>query len=272
MLIVADTHNFESLKKILDNFDNLISLGDIQAVDFDELSKNKELYSKCWKAFMNKNFNEISKEDKKWFKELNIEGWKKQIEQIKDSKKNFTLCLGNSDLRMIQFFPECKKILESSEDKKFQVISKPKLVQYNNHQILFIPYSDEKLNVTKLINNLTNKKLFILTHCPCFKEHKKEYYVNNYKMLLEINKIFSGEIYFIHGHVHPEKSFKYCLEEFPNTTFLSIKATESEKGIGVENELLEIESMKLFDLNKKEKNFSKLNKEYLNKEHWNSFN
>ena len=52
--IIGDTHNTKWLKKILDKYDNIISLGDIAAVDTKEYNKHKEWYSPTWKYFSGK--------------------------------------------------------------------------------------------------------------------------------------------------------------------------------------------------------------------------
>lgn len=271
MKVLGDTHNFDSLRKVLLNFDNIISLGDIQAVELKEFLKKRKKYSLCWKAFMNKDFSNINEKDKEWFRKFNIEGWKKQINEIKNSNKKFTLCLGNSDLRMIEFFTECDELLKNAENKLFTVIRTPILKQFQDYQILFLPYSDKKLNINKLIKKFSDKKLFVLTHCPCFKEHKKKYYVNNYELLKDISKNYTKNIFFLHGHVHPEKSFKYFLKDFKNVTLLSPKANESNNGIGINNELFDLKSMKLTNLSGKKTKFYPLKKEYFEKDHWNKY-
>lgn len=71
--IIADTHNVPSLEKILKKLDNVISLGDIAAVDTKEYFSNVKRYSSSWKGYK-KNLPEFSLEDREWFEDLNRDG------------------------------------------------------------------------------------------------------------------------------------------------------------------------------------------------------
>jgi len=80
--IVGDTHDTPQLSRLLSTFNNLISLGDISAVDTKEYLSDPKLYSRVWKAYTHNDFSTTSKEEKEWFDRLNTTGFKKQIQNI----------------------------------------------------------------------------------------------------------------------------------------------------------------------------------------------
>ncbi len=265
--IVGDTHNFDSLKIVLSKFNNIISLGDIAAVDKKEYFNNITKYSRAWREVSkNKITNKL---DAQWFSKLSIEGWKKQINQINNSGKNFTLCLGNSDLRMLEFFKECQK-----QKKNFAIIKKPTLKKFNKIRIIILPYKDNRYKIKKIIKNLKKEyPLFVIAHCPAFKNHHKKYYENHYQAIKQIKESYGKSFTYIHGHVHPKESYKYYLE---GIKVLAPKANESLNGIGIENHIIMINTntgeIKLIDsISLKTKKFKKLPKKYLKSDHWNDF-
>jgi hypothetical protein len=277
--LVGDTHNIESLKNVLNKFDDIISLGDIGAAVPKEIFLNDYLkkYRKVWKYFSKKEID-VSEEEIAWFKKLNIESWKKQIDNIKESNKNFLLSFGNSDIAMTSFFTECEDYICKNIDLKFKVIRQPEIIFLNNVQIIILPFQKENITIRELIDKIDyNKKIFILSHCPALQNVKKEYYVNNYKFLKEISNKYTKNITFIHGHMHPSNSYKYSIEGLPNVNILTPKAEENFNGFGINNHLIKINTIsgeiKLIDsTTDKEMEFQKLPKEYLqNEDHWNEF-
>jgi hypothetical protein len=278
--IAGDCHNFDSLKKLIYNYENLILLGDIGAtVEKKEFYNNMNNYGKAWKAFAKQDFSEISEETKKWFEKINIHGWIKQLDQIKDSQKSLIINMGNADLAMISFFPECAEYLKEIEKQvKLEMIKKPFIKIFENIQIFFLPYSHEAYEIKNIIPFIDkNKPLFILAHCPAFKFSKKPYYMNHYKVLESISKVYNNKLYYIHGHMHPNKSYIYYKNELPNVVFLTPKSDENSESINVNQDIIQINSIngsiQLLDTNtNKYIEFEKLPEEYNVKEdHWNDF-
>jgi len=277
--VVGDTHNIKSLKIILERFDNIISLGDIAAVSKNIFKdENLSRYKKVWKLF-SKNKYIINKNDIGWFKKINTNSWIKQISNIKNSNKNFILNIGNSDLAMINFFPECKNYLKKSTNNKFKIIQKPEIKNFGkNIQIIFLPYQKKKYNLDKILDKIhPDKKMFIIAHCPPIENTNKEYYKHNYDSIKKISKRYKQKIICLHGHMHPSFSYIYNLSSLPKVVFLCPKAEENLNGFGINNHVIRIETLegkvKLFDsLTNKEVSFQDLPKEYLNNQcHWNNF-
>lgn len=281
--IVGDSHDFVGLKNILDKFDNIISLGDaIHAAANKEVAKKEhyELYRKCFRAFTKKDFSSITSEDKEWFTRVNIEGWKNQLETIKNSGKNITISMGNSEFSMLSLFPECKTSLEKAlkENSKFKFISKPEIKIIKNIQLLFLPFSNMGYKLDEILNKIdNNKQLFVLTHCPAFKQAKKEYYVDCYNTIKLISEKYKGKIYYIHGHIHSSESYEYSRNGLGNVSFLTPKAEDNREGFGVNHHAIQINcedaSIKLFDsISGKFVSFKELPKKHIsNEEHWNEF-
>jgi len=280
--IVGDLHNFDSTKKILKNFDDVICLGDIgAAIETKELFQNNGFarYRKCYFAFTRKDFSSITEEDKKWYTRVNINGWKKQLDSIKDSKRKVIVIMGNSDLYMIDFFPECANYLkESLKNEKFRFIDKPQLMYDDSIQLVFLPYSPEPIDIHCILSRIDSKKpLFILSHCPAFKESRKKYYMHCYAALEEISKKHFGDIFYIHGHVHPSESYRYSIPELKNVIFLTPKAEENSEGINIDHDIIQIKKdakLSLIDSNKKSdsKIFKQLPERYYkNEDHLNEW-
>jgi len=280
--IIGDLHNFDSTKKILKNFDNVICLGDIgAAIEVKELFENDGFarYRKCYFAFASKDFSSITEEDKNWYIRVNVEGWKKQLDSIKNSKREVTVIMGNADSYMINFFPECADYLdENLKNKKFKFIDKPDLMNMGNVQFVFFPYCTEPINISEILSKIDLKKtLFVLSHCPAFKESKKKYYTHCYVALEQISNKHPRNIFYIHGHVHPSESYKYTLPELKNVTFLTPKAEENSEGININHHVIQISEdapPNLVDSTSKRhpRSFKQLPEKYLkNEDHWNEW-
>jgi hypothetical protein len=94
--IIGDTHNVPALKRILLNLENVISLGDIAAVDTQEYFANTTRYKNAWKGYK-KNLPEFSHEDRLWFEKINQTGWLSQMENITRNARGLLVNMGNSD-------------------------------------------------------------------------------------------------------------------------------------------------------------------------------
>lgn len=277
--IVGDTHNIESLKNVLLKFNNIISLGDIGATVSKDifLDNNLSRYRVAWK-FYSKKTSSIDKMDVEWFRRINIDGWTEQIDNIKNLGKEFTLIMGNSDLAMIDFFPECKNYLTDNIDSKFNFINHPEIKTFNNIQIIFLPFQREKYDLTMITERIDKtKKLFILTHCPAFENARKEYYVHLYNGVKQLSKKFPDKIVFFHGHMHPSFSYRYFLKSLPNIIFYCPKAEENFEGFGINNQVIRLNTRSgiftiIDSITDKEVEFQDLPENYLhNEDHWNEF-
>jgi Icc-related predicted phosphoesterase len=273
--IVGDTHNHPALKKVLDNFDNVISLGDIAAIDTKEYFKHRGRYAKVWKAMKQK--KDMDKEDYAWFKKLNIEGWLNQMKIIRSSKKSFKVVMGNSDLRMLTFFKECRNELRKLKKLgRFEIFTSSKLLNIGKIQVLVLPYKDGKFllnNILRLLNR--NKKLFVLGHCPPFNKWKK-YYTEYSKALKKISDHYRKGFLYLHGHVHPKYSYVYSLDYLPKVKIIAPKANESKRGIGIDHHIVNINTedgeIKIISLKKFNAiKLKKLPNKYYKKDHWNDF-
>jgi hypothetical protein len=276
--IIGDTHNIESLKIILSKFNNVISLGDACAVVSNDILKdnNHSRYKSAWQSHSKR--LPANKNDLSWFKEISIENWKKQVDNIKNSKKDFILVMGNSDLAMMNFFPLCRDILIDSLSSRFNFVKDTELKTVNNVQFLMIPFSNEPYNLQEVLGQLNaKKKLFILTHCPALESANKQYYVNIYKAVEEISSKHSGNIVFIHGHMHPSFSYKYSIPALPNVSFYCPKAEENMNGYGINNHVIKVDTnsgtFTLVDsITGVRQEFKSLPEMYFqNEHHWNEF-
>jgi Icc-related predicted phosphoesterase len=276
--IIGDTHNLESLKIILSKFNNVISLGDACAVVSNDILKdnNHIRYKSAWQSHSKR--LPANRTDLSWFKEISIENWKKQCDNIKNSKKNFVLVMGNSDLAMMNFFPQCRDILIDSLSSRFNFVKDPELKTINNVQFLMIPFSNETYNLQGLLEQVnTKKKLFILTHCPALKNATKNYYINIYNAVEQISAKYENNIVFIHGHMHPSVSYKYNIPSLPNVTFYCPKAEENHNGYGINNHVITVDTnsgtITLVDsITGVRQEFRSLPELYFqNEHHWNEF-
>lgn len=274
--VLGDTHNHKYLKITLSKFDNIISIGDISFIlekeEFSEIPR----FGACTKAYINNKVHTLSKEDNDWFRNILLSRWKKQLDLIKNSGKNFTLCIGNADYYLINYFKEGRAmIIEMLKLNNFELIEKPELRQYEGVQMLFLPFSYDKFNLKNILNKIdSNKKLFVLGHCPPYENHKKEYYINYFNTLKEISIAHPSEFIYIHSHIHPDNTYEYSMKSIPNMTIMSPKANDTDEGFGVENHLIEVNtrlgSCKIIDtLTEMEVESCNLPEEYLEKEHWN---
>ena len=280
--IIADLHNFESLKYVLEKFDNLFCLGDIGAtIEVEEFFKNENFkrYNLCFKAFKNNDFSKISEDDKEWFRSKNIEGWKKQLDTIRNSDKSFILARGNADLAMLNFFQECRKYLNKTlKSSKMEFVEEPKIKVINNIQILFLPFKETPYNLGTLRSKINPKKsLLILSHCPAFEKSKKKYYMHVYDALKTISNVYKEEIIFIHGHIHPSLSYEYKRRGLENIRMLALKAKEGFDGISTEHDIFILNTRNLkFSIVDSKKNeevsLIPLPEEFeINEGHWNDF-
>ncbi|MGV8151228.1 MAG: metallophosphoesterase [Candidatus Woesearchaeota archaeon] len=276
--IVGDTHNIDSLKSILLKCDNIISLGDIGAAVPKEIFLNEQLkrYRAAWKAYSKKD-SSVDKNDLEWFRNLNVSSWSAQIDNIMDSGKYFVLIRGNSDLAMIDFFPECKDKLIRNINNTFQFIDKVDLITINNVQILLMPFQKIGYDVSETVKKIVaSKKLFVLTHCPAFSSARKEYYIHVFNVLKELSK-HHDKIICIHGHMHPSNSYTYDIDELPKVKCYCPKAEETFDGFGINNHIIRLNTLsgefKLIDLvTGKESEFRPLPEKYKhNEDHWNEF-
>ena len=277
--IVGDTHNTKSLKTVLSRFDNIVSLGDIGAAVPKSIFFNNRLdrYRRTWKYFSNASAS-VDKIDIDWFTKLNSDGWREQINIISSSGKHFTLLMGNADLAMISFFPECKQYLESNISQQFTCVRKMTILTLNKIQIIFLPFQKEKYDLEMVRKHLDNSKmLFILAHCPAFERSRKEYYMHTYHVVQEVSLIYPHEIAYVHGHMHPSQSYRYSLSNLPSVTFYCPKAEENFDGFGINNHVVRVDTATgkcsfIDSITGEEKTFQDLPEKYLrNEDHWNEF-
>lgn len=279
--IVADTHNVPALKKILQNLENVFSLGDIAAVDTKEYFANIKRYSYSWKGYK-KNLPDFSKEDRDWFENVNRYGWLEQMQNIKENAKGFTVAMGNSDEYMIKYIPEVENSLiqAQNENESFSFKKEVELIKIDNLQLLFLPFREAsfKNDLEKILNRLDESKtLLVLGHCPPYADHKKEYYLMHNEALEFISKNYSQDFYYFHGHIHSDKTYKYKLPNLNKVTIITPKAPDTEYGINWNHDYVEVDTqtgeLKVFSLYpKKEGIFEDLPVGYRQKEdHWNDF-
>lgn len=281
--VIGDTHDVPALEILLEKISNeIISLGDIVAVNTQEYFANHQLYSKCWKCYLNNNFENITQEEKEWFENINISSWQKQIELISTCKQKFTVCQGNSDLRMFSTFEKMREELENLRvrNKNFNFVDTISSTISNRTAFLFLPYRDESYSESELQVAIQNcvgtEHIFVIGHCPPYIEHKKTYYVHHYHALKYISNSL-GNITYIHGHVHADATYLYARDYLPNVRIITPKAEDSLKGCGSNHHILNIDttngSITIIDsVTGNSLNFEKPSKEYLeDSDHWNKF-
>ena len=259
--IFGDCHNNKGLNIILNKFDNLISLGDIAAVNTKEYLKRKEVYSRCWKSKSGKDVK-VTKEEILWFDKLNIKGWNKQIEILDTYKKRLIVNMGNSDQRMLSWY-------KLKKSKYLKIINKIELISINKIQILFLPYDTKEIPKEILLK--LKKNIFILTHVPPMEEH----YLEAYNQIKQLNDLGIKMIN-LHGHIHADSTYLYNLKEFSNFSFITLKAEDTEEGMGFNHEIMEIDSktgkFEFYNLKRNKIKPKNPPKKYLNnKDHWNNF-
>lgn len=278
--IVGDTHNIPALKKILSKLDNVFSLGDIVPVNTQEYLKNICKYSKVWRAYANKDFTGVRKDDVQWFFDINTSGWLKQLDLIKSYNGSFYVNRGNSDYRLLSLFKEMRNSLRETKKSNlnFHFIEEPEYIKTNNTGVIFLPYRDGVYTgIDRMINTLSSncKLLLVLGHCPLYKEHEKEYYVHHFEVVKRISRLL-GEVTYIHGHVHPDNTYRYSSKELPHVTIITPKAEDCSKGMGFNHEYLEIDTIstniivKEIDTGKLSE-FKILPPECLKRDHWNKY-
>lgn len=278
--IVGDTHDVPALHRILSRLDNVYSLGDIVAVDTQDYLKNVSRYSKVWKAHAAEDLTTVTEEEIKWFHDINVDGWEKQLKMISESGKNLTVVRGNSDLRMLSLFPEMRKALQKAtgSNPKFDFVEQFTYKTIDNVCIIFLPYRDDAYEgIDSVINNITSefKKLFVLGHCPLYPDHEKKYYIHHFNAVKRISEEL-GELTYFHGHVHADKTYKYNRPELSKVTIITPKAEDCDEGMGFNHEYLEIDTNSGEIIIKKidkeaESIFATPPSEYLEGDHWNSY-
>lgn len=276
--IISDLHNIESLKKILNKYDNLVCLGDIGAgIKFIDFIKNVERYKNSWKAFAKNDFSDVNLSDKEWFAKINTDAWIEQLKNIEKFNKKLILCAGNADVFLVKTFPECKsKLVELLRNSRLEFIENPEIRSINNLQFLFLPFLDSEYNLDNILKKIDkNKPLFVLGHCPPFKESKKRYYVYVFNALKKVSNEYAKEFYYLHGHIHPSESYKYRINSLDNAIIITPKSDENMNGISLDHHLVQINTktgkVLLFDTISKEYiDFKGLPEEFRNNEHhWN---
>jgi|SRR3989344_555674 len=259
--IFGDCHNNLGLKIILSRFNNIISVGDIAAVDTREYLKRKEVYSGCWKYRLGKNIK-VTKENLLWFDKLNINGWNKQIKVLNQYKKKLIVNMGNSDQRILSWY-------KLNRSKYLDIIKEIKLIKIDNIQILFLPYNTRHINRNILLKIKEND--FIIMHMPPL----KEYYNEVYNQLKQLNSL-GIKLIGIHGHIHSDETYKYKIKDLENFDFITLKAEDTKDGFGYNHEIMSINTenskFKFISLIGKEIKPRRLPEIYLkNKNHWNDF-
>jgi len=277
--IVADTHDVPALKNILSKLDNVFSLGDVVAVDTQEYLKNVSRYSKIWKCYTSNNFDGVTKEDVDWFYHINVDGWKKQLKMISKYNKLLYINRGNSDYRMLKYFTEMRNDVEvfKKGNNNFHFIEKPSLEIFNNTLVIFIPYQDKKYDLSGLMKEVNGSftKVIMLGHCPLFKQHEKQYYVNHYEAVKSVSERL-GKLTYFHGHVHADNTYRYILNDLPNVEIITPKAEDCDSGMGFNHDYIELNTLTGNISVKKLEDDSVVNyktptKEYTLSDHWNSY-
>lgn len=277
--IVADTHNVPALEKILTKLENIISLGDIAAVDTQEYFNNTERYSKAWKGYKK---NELSDIDYKWFEKLNGDGWHTQVNNISKNAKYFSVVMGNSDEYMVEYIPDAKVQLDLAQKQNdtFKFYNEISLLNIDNVQLLFLPFRKTSFleDLTSVLQTLKqDKMLFVFGHCPPYSNHRKEYYLMHHEALEFIQQKYDNIFYYFHGHIHSDKTYMYTLKSLPNIKLVTPKAPDTIHGINWDHDYIELDTnngdLNVFSLeSNKEVGFADLPKGYREKpDHWNDF-
>lgn len=272
LVVFTDTHNTPWFKKCLTCARQVpdgifIHLGDIAAVDTAQYLAHKKRYGDVWKYKKGK-LDHAEQKDIIWFDQLNTNGWNSQIDVLESASVKLTLCLGNSDQAYLEWYPWLKSSAFLTK------ITHIHLQQYENLHVLYLPY-DSGLISDKIIERLSGlNQLFIFAHCPPMPDGKK-YYVDLYQNLASIaSKV--RNITFVHGHMHADNTYSYRLSALPNVEIMTLKAVDSNDGIGAFNHLLVIDTQTgkctVFDTENKEQKLQPLPEQYLLKDvHWNTF-
>lgn len=271
IILFADTHNNLWFRRIVEKFKNedyhLISLGDIAAVETKEFLRREEIYRKTWK-YKRTGKGRITKENEKWFDNLNIVGWNNQMKILDEFKKKLTICLGNSDHAMLSWYK-----LKMSE--YLSVISEITLMRIGEVSLIFLPYSSGSIK-QRLFEELKGAKIvYVLSHCPPMKETEKKYYKEIYNNITKLSETVD-KVVSIHGHMHPDQTYKYNLKDLDNVEVYAIKSTDTKKGFGSYNHAAVIDSIseriQFIDLELEKVTPKKLPKKYYTKDkHWNKF-
>lgn len=276
LIFFPDVHNNPWFEKILATVktikdSKIISMGDIAAVETKEFLRNKEKYRAVWKYKKGKEVRGVTQKDIEWFDRLNREGWNKQIDLLEESKVDLTICMGNSDYAMLDWYGD--KIKTSS---RLRIIKKIKVFKFQKIFLIFLPYNSGliKRNETKDIGK--SDFVYVISHCPPMKESSKEYYRQIHINLVKLCKI-SKRVTLMHGHMHPDESYRYNLKDIKNLTVISPKSDDTEEGIGSHNHIIKLDSekrkMKILDLNLRTIKLKNLPKKYyMVDRHWNGFN
>ena len=275
--IVADMHNTESLGKILKTYDNIVCLGDIGAgIKFSEFIKNVQRYRNAWKAILKKDDSSIPQSDREWFAKVNIDGWMKQMKSFAKYDKRFILSAGNAEPFIINSFPECRQELNKAlKNSKLEYIESPEVRIVDKVQLLFLPFSDSEYDLKQVLGKISGAPLFVLGHCPPFRESRKKYYMWVFDALKQISGAYSGEFHYLHGHIHPSESYKYRVEGLEKAVILTPKSHEDHTGISLDHHLMQIDTetgaLMLFDtVSKKHTDFKDLPEDFRgNEDHWN---
>ncbi|MCF7798523.1 hypothetical protein K9M74_01325 [Candidatus Woesearchaeota archaeon] len=275
--IVGDTHNVESLQRILLKYDNILSLGDIGAATDHTIfeGNNMSNYRLAWRHFSKGDV--VSPEIVAWFKQLNISSWIAQINNIVASGKLISIIQGNSDLAMLEFFPECKTFLDEQMNEKFHFIRELEIIEKNHVVLVLIPFSRKPYNLQFLAEVNKEKKIIVFSHCPPMKLAKKPYYTFIYDVLDVLAKQAKQEVLFFHGHMHPDQSYVYKPNGIVNLTCICPKAEENRDGIGVNHHVVKLNLtkgiFKIFDsiTNKEIKLVNLPDEFFTNEDHWNTF-
>jgi len=276
--IIGDTHDTPQLIKLLSTFDNLISLGDISAVDTKEYLSDPKLYSRVWKAYTHNDFSTTSKEEKEWFDRLNTTGFKKQIQNIVSSNKDITVIQGNTDLMMLNTYPELSSFLTNNTSSKFKYIMKPEIKVVDSTQMIFLPFNKGSfVSDLEKVGIDASMHLVVLGHCPIYKEHKRSYYVEYFTALKALAAKYWHPFTYIHGHVHADNSYVYSLPEIPNLTIHTPKAEDSDIGMGSNHHVVQLDtstgSLQFWDSveSRITKEVELSESEYLKSDHWNRY-
>ncbi len=272
LCIFADAHNtpwFHQCLQRASQFSEtqIISLGDIAAVDTKEFLQQQERYHLTWKYKKGKIKAGVTQKDVTWFDNLNKRGWKKQMIELDNFQSIIHMCQGNTDHAYLTWY-------NPSISKNLFIFSSITLTYYGKQAVLYLPYASGIIS-DQQVKEIPTDKILILSHCPPLPATKKDYYTELYENLKKISK-HTKKIIFIHGHMHADNTYTYTLEDLPSVTICIPKATDSKEGMGSYHHLILFDTnnftFTVKDLNRNTMQPNDLPREYYQlDEHWNQF-
>ena len=203
---------------------------------------------------------------------------KSTIQNIVSSKREITVIQGNTDLMMLDTYPNISDFLQASTSDHFEYIKKAEIRTIDSTQILFLPFS--RGSFVRDIEDMdidTSMHLFVLGHCPVYREHRKSYYVEYFTALKSLAAKYWQPFTYIHGHVHADHSYRYVLPQIPNLTIYTPKAEDSDMGMGSNHHVVSLntETGVLQFWDSVESRITEVvelsESEYLKSDHWNRY-